>query len=49
MKPSICEGTAIVGIVRHDMETTDEEHLFARQSSAVRFCADTPFGGGRPR
>ena len=36
MKPSICEGTALVGIVRHDMETTDEEQLFASPSKRRR-------------
>lgn len=38
---------AIDGVVRYDMETTDEEMLFAALGRPeIRFFAGTPFGGG---
>jgi acetyl-CoA acetyltransferase len=38
---------AIDGIVRYDMETTDEENLYAVLGQPkIRFFAGTPFGGG---
>src|SRR5256885_670453 len=38
---------AIDGIVRYDMETTDEENLYAALGQpTIRFFAGTPFGGG---
>jgi 17-hydroxy-3-oxo-4-pregnene-20-carboxyl-CoA lyase len=38
---------AIDGVVRYDMETTDEETLYATLGNPlIRFFAGTPFGGG---
>ena len=38
---------AIDGVVRYDMETTDEEQLYtALGHPLIRFFAGTPFGGG---
>src|SRR5438445_11058278 len=37
----------IDGVVRYDMETTDEENLYAVLGQPeIRFFAGTPFGGG---